>query len=101
LKGGNELKKLLVAILSVIVLTGCTTNSGNEELKLREQLEIGGLSTEEIITKIGSDGGLPGGVSASIYDNELIIRGAVEIKYDMPKDKFYIAVAPYVNTTHT
>lgn len=96
------MKKLIIAILSVVVLSGCTTNSRSEEIKLVEQLEIEGFSTEEIIERIGSGGELPGEVSASIYDNELIIRaGSVELQYEMPKDMFYIAVAPYVNTTHT
>ena len=38
---------------------------------------------------------------ASVYPDELVLAGeAQEVTLDLPEEKAYVSIAPYVNTTH-
>ncbi|QVK20456.1 membrane lipoprotein lipid attachment site-containing protein [Mycoplasmatota bacterium] len=96
------MKKLVIIFVLVLILTGCTKSGISDELKLKENLGIEELSIEEIIYKLGEMSTSIKDVGASVYDDKLVIRsGSVELKYEMPEEMFYVAVAPYENTTHT
>ena len=102
MKGVVKLKKWIVVFALLIVLSGCSNSEISKETRLIEDLGFEGLSTEGIITKLGEMSPTTIDISASIYDDVLIVRSdSVELKYEMPEDKFYVAVAPYENTTHT
>jgi len=71
------------------------------EAAFLEQHGLGGLTVEEIVTKLDSTTADPEGLSASITSEQLILNdGAREVKLALPADKFYLSFAPYITNTH-
>jgi hypothetical protein len=91
-------KLLLVALVLSVTLTmsGCT--KGNKSL---ESVGLDGLSGKEILTGVADGSIIVDGFGLSVYDDELLVFIDDEkIFIDMPKDEFYISVAPYIDITH-
>lgn len=87
---------LLVAVLFAVTLSGCTKS--NESL---ENVGLDGLSGKEILTGVADGSIVVDGFGLSVYDDELIVFIEEEkISIDMPKNEFYLSVAPYVDVTH-
>lgn len=93
------MKKILlfVAVFFVAVtLSGCTKSS--ESL---ESVGLEGISGKEILTGVADGSIVVDGFGLSVYDDELIVFIDDEkISVDMPKDEFYVSVAPYIDITH-
>ncbi|PAT01320.1 hypothetical protein CI105_07010 [Candidatus Izimaplasma bacterium ZiA1] len=87
---------LFALVLSVLTLAACT----NEENEL-EAVGLNGLTGKEILNGV-ADGSIDiEGFGLSVYDDELIvIIDGDRIPVAMPKDEFYLSVAPYINMTH-
>lgn len=88
------MKKITIIVL-VLLLSGCAQTSSMEEL-------VDELNNDpiEVINHLGSNFGKLG-FGASITDSEIILTDEDStLVVDMPKDEFYLAVAPYINTTH-
>lgn len=84
-----------IVLTSVFTISGC---SNNADLK---SVGLDGLSGKEILTGV-ADGSIEvEGFGLSVYDNELVvIIDDVRVSVDMPKDEFYVSVAPYIDVTH-
>lgn len=99
----------VVLVSAVVALTGCSadgtdssatsTGSGTD---LLAAYELDGKSTEEIIESLDQtnddrDQQLVGSVR---YDELLLTDGSQEITLPIESGDFYLAVAPYVSSTH-
>jgi len=106
----------MVAAASVLLLTGCAgrdntppspnatgpaTSAGAE--KLLSAYGLAGKNTQEVIDHLDRLGiqERPADLRASVRPDGLVLsaRGQ-EVTLDMPDDRFYLSVAPYVERTH-
>ncbi|KON90080.1 hypothetical protein AF332_26925 [Sporosarcina globispora] len=88
-------KKIALAIsLISIVLAGCGQTDSNDEAAVKAE-NIKELVNDYSLGNIKSE-------SASITSQELIVKKADgdELVYDLPKEEFFVSIAPYVNETH-
>lgn len=85
-------KRLLgvVGLLFIFILSACNNGVANEEVH-----DIKGMVRDYSI-------GSHNDVSASITSNELIVTDIENNKttYSLPKDEFFVSIAPFVTTTH-
>ena len=92
------MKKMMIVLFAVIMvfaLSACKTYDNLEDVGLS------GLSGKEILTGIADGSIKVEGFSVSVYDDELVVILEDErISVDMPKDEFYVSVAPYKEITH-
>lgn len=92
------MKKIVIIIgvlFSTIALSACSSNPSLTSVGLQ------GLTAKEILVGV-EDGSIEvDGFGLSVYDDELIvILDEERISIEMPKDEFYVSVAPYINITH-
>ncbi|WP_324653868.1 CueP family metal-binding protein [Georgenia sp. H159] len=106
--------KRLATVLGalVLVLAGCSsadTDTDTEPAATGAQAEfldahgLAGMDTAEIIDHLDRLGGAdrPTDFMASIRPDKLVFSdGQQELAVDMPEDRFYLSVAPYVDQTH-
>ena len=89
----NVKKVLFVAIglLLLLTVTACSEGTPNE---------ISVQNIKEMVHEYSV--GSFGDVSASITSDELIVtsNNGRKIVYDLPKDEFFVSIAPFVKTTH-
>jgi hypothetical protein len=91
------MKKSIIAliILSVgLLLSACSQDNGSNE-PAKEQQDI-----KEMVSDYS--GNKDAEVSASVTSSQLVLTDKDEKKttYDLPKDEFFVAIAPYIETTH-
>ena len=99
----------------VLVLAACSsTDTATEpaateapatiaEAQFLQDHGLAGMETAELIDHLDRLGGAerPTGFMASIRPDELVFSdGEQELAVDMPEDRFYLSVAPYVDQTH-
>ena len=66
-----------------------------------EKYGLNGLSVEEIVQKLDSSISDASGLRASITSDYLILSDASdEVRVALPKDKFYLSFAPYIDQSH-
>ncbi|MDT0213913.1 CueP family metal-binding protein [Rothia sp. ARF10] len=119
------IRTVLVTIFAVAVLPGCagsTTGSATAERAptsaqsaspsqpvsaggqaLLTKHSFSGRSAVEIIDQLDRMpvSSRPTDLTASVRADELVVSGeGAEVSLPMPKDRFYLSVAPYVDTTH-
>ncbi len=91
-----KFKYLLIGLFAALALSACSGESskesndtkGNEGIDIKEMVQ--GYSTDELVAE-----------SASITSTQLIVKeDGSEKVYDLPKDEFFVSIAPYINTTH-
>lgn len=93
LKSKNKTKYISILTIVLLMLSfvvGCTKKDSitmtNEEIK---EL-VNHYSTNDV-----------SGESASITSEYLIVpSGGIEKKYKLPKDEFFVSIAPYIEKTH-
>lgn len=80
----------LVGLLFAFILAACNNGVANEEVQ-----DIKGMVHDYSVGSYND-------VSASITSNELIVTDSENNKttYDLPKDEFFVSIAPFVNRTH-
>ena len=85
-------------LLVAVVLVACGGRSTNEEnaTKTSETQDVKKLVNEY------SDGNIEN-QSASITSQQLIVTESNknQLVYDLPKNDFFVSIAPYINKTHT
>ena len=65
------------------------------------KIGLEGMTGKEILTGVGDGTIEVDGFGLSVYDDELIvILEDNRVSIDMPKDEFYLSVAPYTEITH-
>lgn len=89
---------ILVSILSIFFLAGCSSASDDEIIA---DLGFTGLDAKEILLLVSTGDNDYNDVNISVTDSELrIITEDNTITYNMPENEFYLSVAPYINMTH-
>lgn len=110
----SALTPLAVATVVALTLSACSTGgeiaspsapaeTAATGTSLLTDHGLEGLSAREVIDSLDSlaVADRPSDLMASVHPNELLVSdGEREIALDMPADKFYVSVAPYVNDTH-
>ncbi|MCF2572662.1 CueP family metal-binding protein [Brevibacterium sp. UCMA 11754] len=82
-----------------LVLAGCGTaesgsGPGSDQVSTEEFLSEHGLDRMAVTDR-------PNDLMASVYPDELVLAGeAQEVTIDLPEEKAYVSIAPYVDTTH-
>lgn len=116
------LKRLApLAVLLAVTMTGCagdTSDSGTEdpgtaasgsasgsgeESAMLAEHGLDGMDTVEVIDHLDRLGGedRPDDLMASVRPDEVVVASAEqETSLQVPEDKFYLSVAPYVDRTH-
>lgn len=64
---------------------------------------LGGMDAVEAIDHLDQQAvdDRPSDLMASVYPDELVLAGeAQEVTLDLPEEKSYVSIAPYVSTTH-
>lgn len=90
---------VILALAAGIFLTLKPANESETAFLAKHGLS--GLTVEEIVQKLDSTTADPAGLQASITSDALVLMDdASEVKLALPKDKFYLSFAPYVNRTH-
>ena len=110
-------------LVLAMAMTGCSTGTDDKSVAepgaavaevvpeqvppeaepLLERYGLTGMDTAEVIDHLDRLSGddRPADLMASVRSNELIISsGEQEFTLDIPRDRFYLAFAPYVDQTH-
>ena len=92
------MKKIIMFIsVLLITLTLSACSSGND----LESIGLDGMNGKEILTGLANGTVVVDGYSISVYDDELVvILEDSRVSVDMPKDEFYLSVAPFITNTH-
>lgn len=92
-----KLKLIVVSLLASVVLSACSGTSTDEGKPVKEK------ETSDIKELVSDySGGNKKVQNASITSQQLIVtnKDGSETAYALPKDEFFVSVAPYVNGTH-
>lgn len=102
------MKKMAVAIAlgAALVLAGCTPGDQAPEQEASALLEahnLDGLQAVEIIDQLDrvAVAERATNLMASVRSDSLLITdGQEEVTLEIPEDRFYVSIAPYVSQTH-
>lgn len=96
-----------LSVAAIIGLSGCTNETGQTNVKnekvtneQKEGKENQSVNVKQLVHDFSvSD---MKDQSASITSTQLIVKNANGTKstYDLPRDEFFVSIAPYVNQTH-
>lgn len=111
MRGVANLRRVIAIAALTLLLAGCGTDdsgsgSGGDQVSTEEFLSehgLDGMSAVEAIDHLDrlAVADRPSDLMASVYPDELVLAGeAQEVTFDLPKEKSYVSIAPYVNTTH-
>lgn len=91
-----KLKITAVVLLAAVLLVACGGENTNKENSSKETTQ----NMKELVHDY-SVGNIKN-QSASITSTQLIVTDSnkKELVYDLPKDDFFVSIAPYVNETH-
>lgn len=86
---------IIVILVGTLILSSCTTVNDLESVGLA------GLTGKEILTKVADGSIKADGYGLSVHEDELLILFENnQVSLPMPKDEFYLSVAPYIDQTH-
>jgi hypothetical protein len=91
-----KFKFLGAAFLAAVLLAGCSGENAAEEKTENTSSTIETQNIKEMVS--GYSTGEIEAESASITSDQLIVN-ETEI-YDLPKDEFFVSIAPYIAQTH-
>lgn len=102
-----------VAALSALLVAGCSSSAEPEgfggsgagpETELLAEHDLDGRTPVEIIDHLETLEGeeRPSTLMASVRPDELLLIGSdgTEVGLELPGDRFYVSIAPYVQQTH-
>lgn len=86
--------KIIAMILIIPIFLGACSNT-DDDSKKNEDIDIKALVHDYSVGNIKNE-------SASITSTQLIIteNDDTELIYDLPKDDFFVSIAPFINETH-
>ena len=91
-----KLKFFGAALLAAVLLAGCSGEDATEEKTENTSNASETKNIKELVSGY-STGGIEA-ESASITLDQLIVD-KTEV-YDLPKNEFFVSIAPYINQTH-
>lgn len=90
---------IIIVIFALTIINKLDTNLS--KTSLIEKYKLNNLSSEEIVETLDRNNEDYQGLSASITGEKLKLSdGKTNIELNIPKDKFYLSFAPYINNTH-
>lgn len=96
MKTGN----IAFIIISVFVVFLIVANPFSDSAMLK-RLELANLSVEDMVSRLESGEVRPEGLVAYINPTHLVLEMNNRIiKRPLPTDKFYMSLAPFINTSH-
>lgn len=106
-----NLRRVIAIAALTLLLAGCGiddsgSGSGSDPVSTEDFLSehgLEGMGAVEVIDHLDrlSVTDRPSDLMASVYPDELVLAGeAQEVTLDLPEEKAYVSIAPYVNTTH-
>ena len=85
----------ITVLVVILTLSACSSKSGLESIGLD------GMTGKDILLGLADGSVVVDGYAISVYDDELVvILEDSRVSVDMPKDEFYLSVAPFINNTH-
>ncbi|QED49478.1 hypothetical protein FSZ17_20640 [Cytobacillus dafuensis] len=90
-----KIKGLIITLLTAVILTACGSTDKDEAKLVKESDDIKALVNDYSIGNIKAE-------NASITSQQLIVteNDGNKTSYDLPKDEFFVSIAPYMNETH-
>lgn len=90
-----KLKLLTIPLFTAGILTACGGVNADNALKKNDAKNIKQVVQELSTRNLQAD-------SASITSQQLLVKenDGTEKVYDLPRDEFFVSIAPYVNQTH-
>ena len=96
--------RLTVAVAAAaLALGGCASAAPTAQEALLDEYGLAGLPATQIIDQLDRLGGTdrPADLMASVRVDELLLSDDTsEVALDLPDDRFYLSIAPYVSQTH-
>lgn len=92
-----------LAVVTVVVLAGCAASpQPSPQPEFLSENGLDGLTGQEIVERLdASTDARPLPFSASVREENVILSdGTVEVSVPLPQDSYYVAVAPYLTSTH-
>ena len=92
-----KLKMFAATLFATVVLGACNGESSDVDNSIKE------METQDIKELVAEySGNKAKDESASITSKKLIVidEEGKELAYELPKDEFFVSIAPYVNQTH-
>ncbi len=96
---------VIVALVTIVVILAAVflikKPANQTQAVFLEKYGLSELSIEGIVEKLESTTSDPSGLKASVTSDSLVLKNeTTEVKLALPKDKFYLSFAPYINQTH-
>ena len=90
-----RLKWISLVGFMLVVLVGCSSESGNKEAENANATDIKQLVQDYTVGNVEA-------ASASITSSELIVTDENEkvVTYELPEEEFFVSIAPFINETH-
>ncbi|MDM5152615.1 CueP family metal-binding protein [Bacillus sp. DX1.1] len=90
-----KLKGFIITLLAAVILTACASTGKDEAKLVKETDDIKALVNDYSTENKNAQ-------NASITSQQLIVteNDGSETSYDLPKDEFFVSIAPYINETH-
>lgn len=93
---------LAALLLSTLVISACSSNeaTSSEPVKSKESTRNETLKIKELVHKYSV--GNISDKSASITSHRLTVTDTdkSQVTYDLPKEEFFVSIAPYIDETH-
>lgn len=104
-KTNKNKKYIWISVIGLIIgflIFGMFYDQPSIEQGILNKYGLNGLSVEEMVFKLDSSQFEEKDFNAKITSEMLILeKGENQFNYDLPEDKFYVSIAPYINDTHT
>jgi hypothetical protein len=98
------MRRAIASTMSLLtLLAGCASTSPGAQDTLLDRHGLDGVSAAKVIDRLDRLvlDQRPSGLMASVRTDELLLSDEDgEVALDLPEDRFYLSVAPYVDTTH-
>lgn len=91
---------LIVLVILVVVALALLSQMESKQAKMLNTFNLENKTIQELVYDLESQSFDPS-LSASITHKHLTLTNQEEsVKFELPEDKFYVAFAPYISTTH-
>jgi len=91
----------IVVIIFMIAILVLVSNQSNNDKDFLDKYNLSNLTTQQIVTKLDQITDEDDAFYAAITGKQLTLGDENnEFEYNVPKGKFYLSLAPYINSTH-
>lgn len=92
---------LIILALAALAIGYYLIRPGTSEKDLLSRYGLTGLTPEQMVERLDQITNESDQFKSSVYGDRLTIsEGKTKLEYPIREDKFYLSLAPYINTTH-